>query len=94
LAKRQLERSNTLPLIPAIKSITRGLDRLTSNETIRTFSQESIDNPSSINNYSQENMEASIGRWYSEVGWEDENIDYDEFWEDFHHLDVEVCFIF
>jgi hypothetical protein len=54
------QRTNTLPLNPAIHSITKGLDRLSSTETIKLFSQESIDNPSSINNYSQENRKLQL----------------------------------
>jgi hypothetical protein len=81
-------RSNT---IPKIKSITKELERLSSSETIQPFSQDSFDNQSSIDKYSQENMDAAVGRWYEEEGWEEEDIDYNEFWEDFHHLDEQVC---
>ena len=118
--EKQLERSNTQPLVAEIHSNTQGLHRHSSTETIKILSQKSIDNglspkaldrnescetiqpfsqqksfdrQSSIENYSQENREAAVGRWYEKVGWEDEDIDYNEFWEDYHHLDVQVCFI-
>ena len=71
-------------LVSQIPSITKGLERLNSSETIRTNSIASIDNPSSIANFSQENKAAG--------GFEDEDIDYNQFWEDFHHLDAVVCF--
>ena len=41
-----LQRTKTLPLNPAITSITKCLERLSSGENIGTLSQESIDNPS------------------------------------------------
>jgi hypothetical protein len=74
-----LVRSNTIPIMPAVNSITKGLERLSSGETIRTLSQESIDKRSSIDAFSQENKEAAKGRWYEELGWEDEDVDYNEF---------------
>lgn len=81
---RRLERSDTSPIIAR-------MTRLSSSETIRTNSKASIDNPSSIENYSQENRDAAVGHWYEEEGWEDEDINYNDFWDDYHHLDVQVC---
>jgi hypothetical protein len=88
---RKLQRSDTLPIIPErIQSNTEGV-RSQSNETINPFSQQkSFDKLSSIENYSQENRDAAVGEWYEEIGWEDEDIDYNQFWDDYHHLDVEV----
>ena len=93
LTQRPLQRSDTLPIIPEIHSSTHGV-RNESSETIQPFSQQkSFDKQSSLENYSQENREAAIGQWYEDLGWEDEDIDYNEFWDDYHHLDVQVCFI-
>jgi hypothetical protein len=92
-----LDRFSSIDTIKMLsqKSINDGLssnslNRLKSSETIHPFSQKSIDKQSSIENFSQENRDASVGRWYEEEGWEDEDIDYNQFWEDYHHLDLEV----
>jgi len=33
-------------------------------------------------------LDAAVGRWYEGEGWEEEDIEYNEFWEDYH-LDVQ-----
>ena len=51
----------------------------------------SIENLSSIENYFKENRDAAMGRWYEGEGWEEDDIDYNQFREDYHQLDIQVC---
>ena len=94
LTQRPLQRSDKLPIIPEIHSSTHGV-RNESSETIQPFSQQkSFDKQSSLENYSQENREAAIGQWYEDLGWEDKDIDYNEFWEDWMYRYVSLNFFY